>query len=219
MDYKYMAVKLLVGFIVLLFYIRISGKSQLAPLTPSDQVGNMVIGAMVSTTIVSPNMDIIASAALVLMWGALQIFVRFMKFRSEQIAEFFDGTSTLLIKDGVLLKEGFVKGRISILDFETHIHEEGLKSISEVKNAWLDNSGVIVIDKKGEKSSSNVLIYDGKIFSDTLKEIGVGKGELLNKLREIGFTKKEILCAEYYDRKLVLYLNDGYKRVEDFDID
>lgn len=216
MDYKYMLLKLITGFIMLIIYIRISGKSQLSPLTPSDQVGNMVIGAMVSTAIISPDVTVSEGIILVTMWAALQIAVRFIKFKSSNAMEFFDGSPIQLIKDGVLIKEGFINAQVSILDFETHIHEKGIKSISEVKNAWLETSGIISVDKKGEKSQSNVIIYDGTVFTDTLYSMGIDKKEFIHRLKNEGYRAKDIICAEVFDGDLIIYLNDGHEIIEDF---
>src|SRR5699024_11867203 len=92
MNFRYMLIKLIAGFIMLIVYLKVSGRSQLAPLTASDQVGNMVIGALVSTAIISPDVSILEAIILVFMWAGLQILVRFIKFRSSNAAEFFDGS-------------------------------------------------------------------------------------------------------------------------------
>lgn len=209
MNFRYMLIKLIAGFIMLIVYLKVSGRSQLAPLTASDQVGNMVIGALVSTAIISPDVSILEAIILVFMWAGLQILVRFIKFRSSDAAEFFDGSPILLIENGVLQKDGFLKAQISILDFETHIHEKGVKSISEVKNAWLETSGVISLDKKGEKTQSNVIIYDGNIFDDTLEELEIDKEKLIDILKSKGYDYDKILCAELYNKVLIVYSEKG----------
>lgn len=95
------------------------------------------------------------------------------------------------------------------MDFETHIHEKGVKSISEVKNAWLETSGVISLDKKGEKTQSNVIIYDGNIFDDTLEELEIDKEKLIDILKFKGYDYDKILCAELYNKVLIVYSEKG----------
>ena len=53
--YLSIAIKLLVGMLGVIFFLRISGKTQMAQLTPLDSVNSFVLGALVGGVIYNPD--------------------------------------------------------------------------------------------------------------------------------------------------------------------
>ncbi|MFQ8805025.1 MAG: hypothetical protein ACLR8Y_07950 [Alistipes indistinctus] len=49
-------VKVLVGMLGVLFFLRISGKTQMAQLTPLDSVNAFVLGALVGGVVYNPDL-------------------------------------------------------------------------------------------------------------------------------------------------------------------
>ncbi|MBP2026068.1 DUF421 domain-containing protein [Peptoniphilus stercorisuis] len=210
MDFKFMTIKLISAFIIILIYIKISGRKQLAPISPSDQISNMVIGGLMGNTIVSRDVSVFESTIIVLIWAFLQILIRHLKYRSGTITELLDGKRYMLMKDGVLLPEEFKKAKLSIMDFENNIHSQDVKSISEIRNAWFDPSGNITIDLKEERSQSNVLVFNGNIHKDTLNQLNIKEEDLKNILSLHNYKNiEELLCVEYYKKNIYVYTVNG----------
>lgn len=210
MDFKFMTIKLISAFIIILIYIKISGRKQLAPISPSDQISNMVIGGLMGNTIVSRDVSVFESTIIVLIWAFLQILIRHLKYRSGTITELLDGKRYMLMKDGVLLPEEFKKAKLSIMDFENNIHSQDVKSISEIRNAWFDLSGNITIDLKEERSQSNVLVFNGNIHKDTLNQLNIKEEDLKNILSLHNYKNiEELLCVEYYKKNIYVYTVNG----------
>lgn len=210
LDFKYMTIKLISAFFILLIYIKISGRKQLAPISPSDQISNMVIGALVGSTIISSDVSILESIVIVFIWAMLQILIRHLKYRSSTVTNLLDGESYDLMKNTVINPHAFESAKISIMDFENNIHSQGIKSISQIKNARFEPSGNITIDLKTEKAQSNVLMFNGSINEEKLFELNIKKENIKKILTDNNFTNfKEIFCIEYYDEKLYIYTKDG----------
>ena len=57
MMYLTIIVKIVVGMLGVLFFLRISGKTQMAQLTPLDSVNAFVLGALVGGVIYSPDVS------------------------------------------------------------------------------------------------------------------------------------------------------------------
>ena len=53
------AIKLTIGFIALVLFMNLNGRSQLAPTSTEDQIGNYVLGGIIGGVIYSPNISII----------------------------------------------------------------------------------------------------------------------------------------------------------------
>ncbi len=214
MDIKFMAEKLMAGFIIILVYIKLSGRKQLAPLSPTDQIGNMVMGALVSSAIVSSDVSILESVVLVFMWGFLQLFLRYFKFKSNWFTELLDGKKYQLMKDGKLREEDLKKAQISILDFENNIHSQGVKSLSQINNAWFDSSGNISLDLKTEKNQSNLLIYNGQYNTESLERLGLEETYLTQLLEEENLKLEEVLCLEWFNEKFYLFSDGTYRKID-----
>ena len=87
-----MAPKFLVALIILLIYVKLSGKSQIAPMSQLDQVGSMVIGALVGGTLLNANVSAWESAGAVAIWAGLLILVRFIKSKNSKLRDAIDET-------------------------------------------------------------------------------------------------------------------------------
>ncbi len=215
MYIKKMAIKLIAAFFILLIYIKISGRKQLAPISPSDQVSNMVIGALVSGTIVSSEVSVRDSIIVVSIWAGLQILLRHLKYRSSRITDLIDGRRYRLMEEGLIRPEEFKEAKLSIMDFENTIHKQGVKSISEIRNAWFAPDGNISLDLKEERSQSNVLVFDHKFHQPSLEELGLDQEELEAILLREGYENLDrILCVEYYKSSLYIYTEDGNRQLK-----
>lgn len=202
MDFKTTLLKLVSAFIILIVYIKISGRSQLAPLNASDQVGNMVIGALVGSTIINNDVEVWAAVVVVVAWASLQLIVRFLKFKSNSFAQIIDGKRIQLISKGNFIPENFTGARLSVYDFEANLHQLGINSVQEVYNAWLEPSGQITVDLRGDDKLSIVLISNGSINNEALKQINKDEEWLLKELENNGVEDvTEVFCAEWYNNK------------------
>lgn len=214
MDIKFMAEKLLAGFLIILLYIKLSGRKQLAPLSPTDQIGNMVMGALVSSAIISSSVSILESVVLVFMWGFLQLLLRYFKFKSNWFTELLDGKKYQLMREGKLLEGQFKRAQITLLDFENNIHGQGVKSISEINNAWFDSSGNISLDLKSEKEQSNLLIYNGQYNMASLKRLGLEEKDLRKILEKEEIKLEDILCMEWFNDRIYLFRDGDYREID-----
>ena len=68
--------KLVAAFLIMMIYIHLSGKGSLAPISTIDQVGNVVLGAIIGGTIYNPEVGIIRLITIASLWAALLLLVR-----------------------------------------------------------------------------------------------------------------------------------------------
>ncbi|NLC24884.1 MAG: DUF421 domain-containing protein, partial [Oxalobacter sp.] len=70
--------KMLAGLVVLLVYIYLSGKGALAPISALDQVGNIVLGAIIGGPIYNPDVSVVMLLGVAGMWAAMLLGVRYL---------------------------------------------------------------------------------------------------------------------------------------------
>ncbi len=204
-----MAPKFLLALIILLIYVKLSGKSQIAPMSQLDQVGSMVIGALVGGALLSPTVSAWEAAGLVAIWAALLILIRFIKSKNSRLRDAIDGEAIQLVKNGKLLTDNFAKANLPVRDFETLVNIQGISSFSQLKQVWYELNGSLTIIKKGEKDIAELIIENGCISQDNLEQLKKDEDWLMQEIHKQGYEKiEDIFCAEWFDNKLIIYPYD-----------
>lgn len=204
-----MAPKFLIALIILLIYVKLSGKSQIAPMSQLDQVGSMVIGALVGGTLLNANVSAWEAAGAVAIWAGLLILVRFIKSKNSKLRDAIDGEPIQLVKNGNLISENFKKANLPVRDFETLINIQGICAFSELKQVWYELNGSLTIIKKGDKDIAVLLIENGAISQDNLEQLHKSETWLKDEIKKQGYKDiDEVFCAEWFDGKLLVYPYD-----------
>lgn len=210
-----MAPKFLIALIILLIYVKLSGKSQIAPMSQLDQVGSMVIGALVGGTLLNANVSAWEAAGAVAIWAGLLILVRFIKSKNSKLRDAIDGEPIQLIKNGNLISENFKKANLPVRDFETLINIQGICAFSELKQVWYELNGSLTIIKKGDKDIAVLVIENGAISQDNLEQLHKSETWLKNEIKKQGYKDiDEVFCAEWFDGKLLVYPYDEVRNAK-----
>lgn len=175
--------KIFLAFVIITVYMKVSANSQLAPLTASDQVGNIVLGALVGGTL-AEEVSILILVVSIVLWCALQLFLRWAKFHSSKLTSVIDGKRIQLVKNGKLLIHGFEETKLLPEDFLLSLHKKGIHSLEEVWNAWYETDGTTSADKKDEQMLSEVLISNGTIIDGALESIDKTENWLCDMLEK-----------------------------------
>ena len=61
-----------------------------------------------------------------------------------------EGSPTLLVKDGRVLRRNLLKERVSMADLMTALRHKEVEDVSEVKEAWMEQAGGISVILKRE---------------------------------------------------------------------
>ncbi|MCX8602207.1 MULTISPECIES: DUF421 domain-containing protein [unclassified Gilliamella] len=210
-----MAPKFLLALIILLIYVKLSGKSQIAPMSQLDQVGSMVIGALVGGALLSPTVSAWESAGLVAIWAGLLILIRFIKSKNSRLRDAIDGEPIQLVKNGNLLSDNFIKANLPVRDFETLVNIQGISSFDQLKQVWYELNGSLTIIKKGEKDIAVLIIENGGISHDNLEQLKKSEDWVKSEIKKQGYDKiEDIFCAEWFDNKFLIYPYDSVRNGE-----
>ena len=98
-PYIGITLKLVTGMIGILAFLRITGKAQMAQLTPLDTVSAFVIGALVGGALYNPDMSIWHILFALAVWTGFNMLVRFA-MRSARLRHIIKGESVFLVKNG-----------------------------------------------------------------------------------------------------------------------
>lgn len=201
--------KLVITVFLLLFYVKISGKSQLAPMSAFDQIGNMIVGAIGGSTLLNGEVTIMDSTIFMSIWILILVAIRYTKGRFPQVRELIDGKRMMIMENGKLLTQNLQKANLSISDIEIILHRDGIIGLNKVKNIWFETNGELTIDLKGDTKMSQILIESGMIREENLEAIEKDQEWLQEELERHGITElSTIACAEWVEGKLWFYFEE-----------
>jgi len=192
------AIKLTIGFIALVVFMNLNGRSQLAPTSTEDQIGNYVLGGIIGGVIYNPSITIVQFLIVLLIWGLLMTTIDFLKNSNKNVKKMIDGQIVYLIKGGKMLTENFAQATLSIPDFYTKLRTKGIFKVSEIEDAFMESNGQLIVVRMGDENPKYPVITDGVVQVEILETIGKSEEWLTEKLKEEGFEEvSNIFIAEY----------------------
>lgn len=204
-TYIEVAIKLTIGFFCVIVFMNLSGKGNLAPLTPADQIQNYVLGGILGGIIYSPTITISQFLIVLVIWGFLGYLIRLLKLKNRYIKQFVEGERVIIVRDGVLLIDNFKKAKLSTKAFYTMLRLKNIHCIGDLKKAQIEQNGQLTVIHKDDEDYSYMLISDGDIHKEGLEDIGKDEEWLLMALKEKGFSMEDVFLAEFYKNDLKLY--------------
>ena len=192
------AIKLTIGFIALVVFMNLNGRSQLAPTSTEDQIGNYVLGGIIGGVIYNPSITIVQFLVVLLIWGLLMTTIDFLKNSNKNVKKMIDGQIVYLIKGGKMLTENFAQATLSIPDFYTKLRTKGIFKVSEIEDAFMESNGQLIVIQKNDENYSNLLVSEGKIMEDNLVHIGKNDEWLKEELAKYNVLDiNDIFLVEY----------------------
>ena len=193
-----LAIKLTIGFIALVVFMNLNGRSQLAPTSTEDQIGNYVLGGIIGGVIYNPSITIVQFLIVLLIWGLLMTTIDFLKNSNKNVKKMIDGQIVYLIKGGKMITENFAQATLSIPDFYTKLRTKGIFQISEIEDAFMESNGQLIVIQKNDENYSSLLVSEGKILQENLEHIGKDEKWLQEELAKYNVSDiNDIFLVEY----------------------
>ena len=192
------AIKLTIGFIALVVFMNLNGRSQLAPTSTEDQIGNYVLGGIIGGVIYNPSITIVQFLIVLLIWGLLMTTIDFLKNSNKNVKKMIDGQIVYLIKGGKMLTENFAQATLSIPDFYTKLRTKGIFKVSEIEDAFMESNGQLIVIHINDENYSSLLVSEGKILQENLEHIGKDDKWLWEELAKYNVSDiNDIFLVEY----------------------
>lgn len=195
--YGTIAVKLIIGMTGVLLFLRISGKAQMAQITPLDTVSAFVIGALVGGVIYNPDMDAWHLIFALAIWTFFNMLIRH-SLRFKLMRKIIKGDSIYVVKKGILNLKAFKRNGLEMEQFRTLLREKGIFSMYDVDDVRFETNGELTVSVQGRTSESYLFVNNGSINRSSLRNANRTEEWLHQKLEILGFEKpKELFCVEW----------------------
>ena len=150
--YVNIALKLITGMLGILVFLRITGKAQMAQITPLDTVSAFVIGALVGGVLYNPDMSMWHILFALAVWTVFNMLVRFA-MRSAKLRHLIKGESSMLVKDGAINFKAFKRNSLEMEQFRLLLRQKGIFSMFDVDDVVFETNGAVTVLPTGKKTA------------------------------------------------------------------
>lgn len=189
MDYYLpIIIKFVLGLLVFILQINLTGKGNLAPSTALDAVQNYALGGIIGGVIYNENITILQFVMVLIVWTIIVLTLKFFKDHNRFIRNIIDGQPVTLIKNGKIRVEECLKHGISANDLMFKLRNKGIYEVAKVKSGILEQNGQLTVIEFSDKDHVRYpLISDGQLNVDVLELINQDEEWLIGKLNKIGY--------------------------------
>lgn len=197
--YAWVAVKLGYAFLLILFFFQFSGsKRQLAQMTSMDLISNFILGGLVGGFLYDEDISLSGFFLVMTAYFVIMSVINYMRNNSNWGRKIMVGVPTIIINDGQLDVDKLKRMKISMTDFMSLLRHKKIHSLKDVKLAQIEIDGQLTIVKKGGEDYATLLVDNGVINDEGLKEIKKTKQWLKRELAKKGYHDiSQIFCAQW----------------------
>ncbi len=135
-------------YVVLVIFLRLFGKRELAQLNPFDLVVLLCLANTVQNAIIGNDNSVSggvvgAFALLATNW----LLVRFL-YKMPKLNQALEGTETVLICDGEIDRKAMVKETLTEVELLSVIHKQGFDDLADVQRCVLEPNGTFYVEAK-----------------------------------------------------------------------
>ncbi len=211
-DYALILIRVTLAYLTLLILARAMGKREISQMTFFDYIVGITIGTITGSLAIDLNQDFLVLLPAVVALALYQILTSYLSLKSKPIRNLIVGNQTMLINKGNIVMKNMRKERINIDELLSKLREKNVFSLSDVEYAFLETDGKISVLKKRNQQPatpsdlklnvsysgiSHLIVEEGKINKNVLKNLDLTKTWLYDKLVNLGIKDiKEVMFAE-----------------------
>lgn len=212
---------------MVLFAIRIMGKSELAKLSPFQLVVLFMLAELASMPIEDTNLSLINGTTAIFALLFLQVSISYLSLKSEKFKNFITGKPSILIEDGAINELELKKLRININDLTEQLRIKNAPSLSDVAYAIMESNGDLSVILKPDKKPLTpcdigivkpkeimplILICDGYLYNKNLLRLGWDEEYFKSLLIPMNISSYKAVLMAFCDEQKQLHV---YQSSED----
>ncbi|USS88358.1 DUF3290 family protein [Fructilactobacillus hinvesii] len=213
-DFGSVALKFIVGLIMIVLQINLSGKGNLAPSNALDQLQNYILGGIIGGVIYNSQITVMQFVAILLIWSIIVFAIKYLTSQSNILDTIINGAPQVLIYNGKINVKRSLKNGINANELTFKLRSNGVNDFSKVKNATLEQNGQLTVTTFDDDESQNYpLITDGQINLPAMKRFSLTEDEIKELLKQQHTTLKDVYLGQYQDHKLDLVIYPSNKKI------
>lgn len=140
-----LALRALIVYLSVLILLRLSGKRQMGQMGATEFVAVLLISNAVQNAMNGGDNSITGGIVLAAVLIAASTLISYLTFRSKFFAAVFEGTPTLLVNQGRLVKKSMHSERMSESELHVLLRKQGIHSLKNISTAILEADGTLSV--------------------------------------------------------------------------
>jgi uncharacterized membrane protein YcaP (DUF421 family) len=135
----------LVVYLSVLILLRISGKRQMGQMNATEFVAILLISNAVQNSMNGGDNSLVGGLLLASILILTSAAVSYLTYKSRFFSTIFEGTPTLLVHKGQMIKKNMDKELLSEAELRTLLRKQGFHHINEITTAILEADGTLTV--------------------------------------------------------------------------
>lgn len=144
------------AYIVLVLFLRISGKRTLSKLNAFDFIVTVALGSTLATILLNKSVALADGALAFAVLIGLQFLVTWTSVRVDWVRRLATGEAQLLAYRGEMLPAALKLARLTQDEVRAAVRASGLADLSEIEAVVLETDGSISVVKAGGRGASSL---------------------------------------------------------------
>lgn len=213
MDYLETTLKLLTGLLALLFIIRLLGKKELGQFSPFDFIYLLLLGSVIEEALYDEKVSVWLMLYNLALWTICIYIIEKIAQKNDVLKRLLKGSPAIIMQNGKFDLQMMEKNHLEFEQIRQKLRQQGIFSLREVRDLYLEPNGMISVMKKAEfeppsaaalkiklqdEAPSIILIEEGMIKEKNLREIKQSKEWLVLELNKLGHSHiEDVLYCEW----------------------
>lgn len=210
------------GAVAYLFVLtKMIGKRQIKQLTYIEYIVGITIGSIAAFMATEMDGPVYHSLIAMAVFALVPYAFDWLALKSKTLRDFFEGKSTVLIKDGKILEDNLKKERWTNEDLMEQLRIKNVFRLADVEFACMETNGELSVLLKSQHQAltpqhldlqvapaeePQAVILDGVIMDEPLSTLGLNRQWVRMELEKAGVALENVYFGQV-DRAGQLYLD------------
>ena len=142
------------GYAILLVFLRISGKRTLSKMNAFDFVVTIALGSTLASLLLSKDVALAQGALALGLLVGFQFLITWSSVRWPWLRRYITGEPTLLLHEGRLLPRALRRARVTESEVRAALRSAGLGGVGEARAVVLETDGTFSVIRRGDDGDS-----------------------------------------------------------------
>ncbi|PCC98050.1 DUF421 domain-containing protein [Halopseudomonas pelagia] len=138
------------AYVVLIAFLRISGKRTLSKMNAFDLIVTVALGSTLATVLLSKDVALAEGALAFAMLIGLQFVVTWSSVRARWVRRWVTGEPRLLYYRGEMLDQALRHARVTVDEIEAAVRASGMATLEQAESVVLETDGSFSVIKARE---------------------------------------------------------------------
>lgn len=182
--------KLLIGIILIVLHLRLTGKQQTTQLTPIDFIGNFILGGVIGGVIYNHAISFAEYISFLLVTFGIISGLNYLTSKFMSTRSLVMGKAYTIIEGGRFTQDALdnTDNKLDPVEFLAELRGMGIFSLSDISLVQREANGSLTVRRKGEGGVNYALVSSGQIVTDNLELAGHSEEWLRGELEQAGIT-------------------------------